>query len=393
MKLTPAKVTMLMLVTVGALIGMYVIKGLFAVEKKVARPSTVTIPLATAYLAPGTKISDTHVGLGPFPARELKEDHLRSMRVTVGRVVKKAIQPGSPLRGSELYEPGENSPLAVAEGKQAISINVKNPTEILDGLIKPDDYVDVHFTLDQQGASGLDDRLVRLGGVSMTLLKGVRVLAVNRGFRQSPILPTGNSITLELDPSQTNVLLVAQPRGTISFSFNPDGAGEGGIALSNSDRATLWEIMGLKKRTPKAEVKPEEPEKPFVTETFRGVGGGSMPWDKDGKKFDGSAAWDINRRGINFNNDMKNFGRGGPSPDDLQNGSDDFDPDGVFLKPDGQANDVPYQPNGPAPSADPDIPTAQPGTARSGVRSRVGSMLRARPKTGSPISGPTALRD
>jgi len=59
-KLTPAKVTMLMLVAVASLIGMYVIKGLFAVEKKVARPQTVNIPLATAYLAPGTKITDTH---------------------------------------------------------------------------------------------------------------------------------------------------------------------------------------------------------------------------------------------------------------------------------------------------------------------------------------------
>lgn len=389
MKLTPAKVTMLMLVAVGSLIGMYVIKGLFAVEKKVVRASTVNMPLATTYLAPGTKISDTHVGLGPFPTRELKEDHLRSMRVTVGRVVKTAIQPGSPIRGSELYEPGENSPLQVAEGKQAISIPVKNPTEMLDGLIKPDDYVDVHFTLDAQGAAGLDERLTRLGGVSMTLLKGVRVLALNRGFRQSPLLPTGNSITLELDPSQTNVLLVAQPRGTISFSFNPEGAGNGGIALSNSDRATLWEIMGLKKPTPKPEVKPEEPEKPFVTETFRGIGGGSMPWNKDGKKFDGNAGLNGNRGSYDANADVRNFGRGGGGP----SSADDFDPDSVFLKPGSQDNEVPSQQTEPAPSADPDIPQTQPGTARSGVRSRVGSMLRARPKSASSIGGPTALRD
>ena len=297
MKLTPAKVTMLMLVAVGSLIGLYVIKGLFAVEKKVVRAQTVTIPLATAYLAPGTRISDTHVGLGPFPVKELKEDHLRSARVTVGRVVKKAIQPGSPLRGSELYEPGENSPLEVAEGKQAISITVKNPTEILDGLIKPGDYVDVHFTLDSQSAGGLDDRIVRLGGVSLTLLKGVKVLAVNKGFRQSPVLPTGNSITLELDPGQTNVLLVAQPRGTISFSFNPDGAGEAGIALNNADRATLWEIMGLRKPVQKPEVKPEEPEKPFITETYRGTGGAAMQWDKDGRKFEARSGLGTTRSG------------------------------------------------------------------------------------------------
>ncbi len=375
MKLTPAKVTMLMLVAVGGLIGLYVIKGLFAVEKKVVRAQTVNIPLATAYLAPGTKISDTHIGLGPFPVRELKEDHLRSARVTVGRVVKKAIQPGSPLRGSELYEPGENSPLEVAEGKQAISITVKNATEILDGLIKPGDYVDVHFTLDPQGAGGLDDRIVRLGGVSLTLLKGVRVLALNKGFRQSPVLPTGNSITLELEPSQTNVLLVAQPRGTISFSFNPDGEGAGGIALNNADRATLWEIMGLKKVVTKPEVKPEEPEKPFITETYRGTGGAAMQWDKDGRKFEVRSGLDSNRS----------------STTDAT--KDNFDPDNVFLDSGSRSSDVPNQETVPAPATDPDIPVTQPGTAGKGVRSRVGSMLRARPKSAASISGPTALRN
>lgn len=382
MKLTPAKVTMMMLVAVGGLIGIYVIKGLFAVEKKVARPQSVNVPLATAYLAPGTKITDTHIGLGPFPINELKEDHLRSTRVTVGRVVKKGIQPGSPLRGSDLYEPGENSPLEVAEGKHAISITVKNPTEMLDGLVKPGDYVDVHFTLDSQTAGGLDERLARLGGISVTLLKGVRVLAVNRGFRQSPVLPTGNSITLELEPSQTNVLLVAQPRGTISFSFNPDGEGSGGIALNNTDRATLWEIMGLKKAVPKPEVKPEEPEKPFVTEIYRGTGGGSMQWDKDGKKFGSSTGPRPNQ--------SANPNTGNPNGTGNNN---DFDPDGVFLDSGNRGNDVPIQPTAPAPASDPDIPMTQPDTTSKGVRSRVGSMLRARPKTAGSIPGPTALRD
>ncbi len=391
MKLTPAKVTMLMLVAVGALIGMYVIKGLFAVEKKVVRAQTVNIPLATAYLAPGTKISDTHVGLGPFPVNELKEDHLRSARVTVGRVVKKAIQPGSPLRGSELYEPGENSPLEVAEGKQAISITVKNPTEILDGLIKPGDYVDVHFTLDSQSAGGIDERLARLGGVSMTLLKGVRVLALNKGFRQSPVLPTGNSITLELERSQTNVLLVAQPRGTISFSFNPDGEGAGGIALNNTDRATLWEIMGLKKPARKPD--PEDPEQPFITEIYRGTGGSAMQWNKDGKKFDARSGLNGTSRGNPGGAANTNFG----SPDaplGSQGQADDvFDPDNVFVNPGSQSNDVPNQETAPAPSSDPDIPMPQPGSAGKGVRSRVGSMLRARPKTAGSTAGPTALRD
>ncbi|MFM9966408.1 MAG: Flp pilus assembly protein CpaB [Planctomycetaceae bacterium] len=387
MKLTPAKVTLLMLVAVGALIGMYVIKSLFAVEKKVVRTTTVNIPLATAYLAPGTKISDTHVGLGPFPASELKEDTLRSTRVIVGRVVKQAIEPGSPLRGAQLYEPGENSPIVVAAGKQAISITLKGTSEVLDGLFKPGDFVDVHFTLDSQAAGGFDDRIARLGGLSMTLLKGVKVLALNKGFRQTPLLATGNSVVLELAPDQTNVLLVAQPRGTISFTFNPDGEGQEGIALNNADRATLWEILGLRKPARKPD--PEEPELPFITETFRGTGGDALRWAKTGKKFDPEAALNKARRAnLNSSNSNPDDPAGsGSQADDL------FDPDNVFVNPGSRSNDVPRQNAAPSPSSDADIPMTLPGSAGSGVRSRVGSMLRARPKTADTTSGPTALRN
>ncbi len=372
MKLTPAKVTMLMLVAVGGLIGLYVIKGLFAVEKKAdPRPRSVSIPMATAFLAPGTKITDVHVGNGPYPERELKEDHLRSSRVIVGRIVKTAIKPGSPIRGSELYEPGENVPLVVAEGKKAVSITVKDSSEMVDGLIRPGDYVDVHFNLDTQRSAGLDERLVRLGGLSVTLLKGVKVLALNKGFRQSAILPTGNSVTLELAPDQTNVVLVAHPHGTISFSYNPDGEGDGRVALNNADRATLWEVLGLKKRIREPK---EEPEDPWVTETYRGTGNSALRWNKDGKTFV-------------VPNPATGNGAGANTKDD------DFSPDDVFVKPGGRADDLPANQNAADAASDPDIPMLQPGTSASGVRSRVGAMLRARPKSTGSTVGPTALRN
>ena len=377
MKLTPAKVTMLMLVSVGGLIGLYVIKGLFAVEAKPPqRPRSVNIPLTAGFLAVGTKISDVHIGLGPYPERELKEDHLRANRVIVGRIVKKAIEPGNPIRGSDLYEPGENPPLVVTEGKKAVSVTVKEPSEIVDGLIRPSDFVDVHFRLDSQRFGGLDDRLARLGGVSMTLFKGVKVLALNKGFRQSTPLPTGNSVTLELTAAQTNILLVAQPSGAISFSYNPDGEGNGQVSLSNVDRVTLWEILGLKKRVREPK---EEPEDPFVTETYRGAGGNSLQWSKDGKKFE-------TRNGRGSGNDPLG------NPNGRNRDADDFDPSDVFVNPGSSGPDVPDRGAAPT-SADPDIPMSQPGTAGGGVRSRVGSMLRARPKTAGSTTGPTALRN
>ncbi len=402
MNLTPAKVTTLMLAAVAGLIGIYVVKGLFGVEKRVERPRIVNIPLAAAPLAPGTKITREHIGMGPFPERELKEDMLRSERVILGRVVKEAIKPGSPMRGSQLYEPGENVPLVVADGKQAITIPVKTSAEMVDGLIKPGDFVDVHFTLDAQSNNSIDPRISRLGGVSMTMFKGVKLLALNKNFRQAPVLAAGNSVTLELAPEQTNVLLVAQPKGTISLTYNPTGEGDGGVALNNADRATLWEVLGLKKAAPRQPG--PEPEKPFVTETFKGTQGGSVLWGKDGKKYSAvggragggraygnSQDWPSGSGGTDAGgagggtywgsgsySDPFDYNRaGGGGGFGPAGGS--FDPSDVFDGPSGGASNPP-------PSADPDIPS--PESAIRGIRSRTDSILRVRPGS----VGPTALR-
>ena len=414
MKLTPAKVTMLMLLAVSGLIGIYVVKGLFAVEKKVERPRSARIPLATGNLSIGTKITREHIGMGPYPESELKEDMLRSERVIIGRVLKEAIKAGNPLRGTQLYEPGENAPLVVAEGMQAIAIPVKNSAEMVEGLIKPGNFVDVHFTLDTQSSNSIDSRIGRLGGVSMTLFKGVKVLALNKNFRQAPVLATGNSVTLELAPAQTNVILVTQSKGIISLTYNPTGEGDGGVALNNADRATLWEVLGIKK--PAAKKPDPDPEKPFVTESFKGLRGGATEWDKNGKKWDGSANAGLGGTGSysrtrdwpagsgagagggggagggtywgsNSSSDPYDYNGRGQSAGGGANG-DDFDPSDVFESSGGNRGAA--MPHDAAePSADPDIPTNVLGTAQRGVRSRTSSILRATPQS----RGPTALRD
>jgi pilus assembly protein CpaB len=365
-KLTPAKVTMLMLLAVAGLIGLYLVKELTAVEKKPARPTTLNIPLAVAALEPGTRITQNHIDLGPVSISELKGDMLRVNRVIVGRVVKEAIKPGSPIRGWQLYDPGENAPLLVAAGKQAIALPVATTSEMVDGLIKPNEFVDVHFVLSRASSSTVDPRIAKLGGVSMTLFKGVKVLAINRNFRQGLALATGNSVTLELAPEQTNALLVARDHGTISLTFNPDGSGDGGVAVNNADRATLFEILGL--RRPVGEREPE-PEKPFETDAYRGAAASTLQWNGQGKR-------------LVRDNNTQHPSRANAVADDLEV-NDVFDSgDGVRATPGDAAEAVP--------SVDPDIPITPPGTA-SGVRprTRINSILNIQPQ----LVGPTAARN
>ena len=154
-----------------------------------------------------------------------------------------------------------------------------------------------------------------------------------------------------------------------------------------------------------------DPEKPFVTESFNGLRAGATQWDKNGKKWDGSANAGLG--GTGYNSRTRDWpagsgagagggggagggtywGSNGPSDPYDYNGrgqsgggvnGDNFDPADVFESSGGDRG-VSAPNEAVEPSADPDIPTS----AQRGIRSRTSSVLRATPKT----RGPTALLD
>jgi pilus assembly protein CpaB len=113
------------------------------------------------------------------------------------------------------------------------------------------------------------------GGLTITLFKGVRVIAINRSFQQARVADSANSAVLELSPAQTNMMILANRRGEITLSFNPGGTGDGGVAASQSDRSTLDEILGLQPL--------KQPEPPFVSETYR-QDGREVYYFRDGRR-------------------------------------------------------------------------------------------------------------
>jgi pilus assembly protein CpaB len=103
--------------------------------------------------------------------------------------------------------------------------------------------------------------------MTMTLFKGVKIITINRQTSQG--VGTGgetNSVTLELSSEQANIIMVCRDKGKLDFSFNPDGKGTGGLAVTGKDRATLEEILGLQP-TPK----PPAPQIPFISQVYRGA--------------------------------------------------------------------------------------------------------------------------
>ncbi|REJ73348.1 MAG: Flp pilus assembly protein CpaB [Planctomycetota bacterium] len=250
---------MLMLVVVGLLVAGYVAKTLLARDEAPPEDPILTIPMALSDLEPGTVITDAHIALGRMRESHMTPETIRSDRVVVGRVVKQPITAARAILTTDLYPPGEFPPLELGENMRAVSIALGDGSSAVDGLIRPQEFVDVHFT----PASYRDQE--RTGGMTMTLFKGVKVLAVNRSTSgASPAARGGNTVTLELSEEQANIIILARDKGDLTLTYTPEGKGDGGVAVSRSDRATLDEILGLDP-IPAA-------ERPFASEIFYGSG-------------------------------------------------------------------------------------------------------------------------
>ncbi|WP_437186185.1 Flp pilus assembly protein CpaB [Planctomicrobium sp. SH668] len=262
-RLSPAFLTIAMLGVVGLLVVLYVGKKLLA--RDVAPPSnpSVNVPMALTDLEPGTRITDAHLATGPTSRADLGRDVVLTSRALVGRVVKNKITGAQPISSADLYPPGQNAPLIIEPGNVAATVAIDSPFAATRGQ-----FVDVHFT------PSADPDQEETGGTIMTLFRGVKILEISGSAANR----NATNVTLELSREQSNIILLAKDRGSLNLVYAPEGRGSGVVGVSDEDRATLYEILGYKK-------KPEVPEvPPFQTELFQGTGGRDIHYFRDGRR-------------------------------------------------------------------------------------------------------------
>jgi pilus assembly protein CpaB len=154
------------------------------------------------------------------------------------------IPAGQPLSRALFVEQSEaqGTALAVAEGKQAITINV-DETHGVAGFVAPNDTVNVILTLD---AKNIEDTNKAPAKLTAFLIPGAKVLAVGQTTALGPqdtvrqdtnndgkIDDTDESsentdqkqglITIEVTPRQAEQIAHAVASGTIYLSVNPAG--------------------------------------------------------------------------------------------------------------------------------------------------------------------------
>ena len=282
--LTPAKMVLFLFIAIALLIGGFVVKRLMAKEEPTTRARTQMVPLPTGDLAAGTVITDKHIGRGPWLVDELGGDTLLSASVILGRVVKNDINAAEPIHGRDLYAPGALPKLPLSDGTRGVTIQIKEPALLMEGWLKPGSHVDILFTLTEM----LEDPRVRqLGGMSMTLFKGVRILAINRDIVQAPLEESMNSVTLEINEEDVNILRLATKKGEIALALTEESSGLATVSVANPDRATLEEILNLEP-IPIPPTPPPVPQ-PFVSRIYRGSGQATMRFGANGSPVGGGS--------------------------------------------------------------------------------------------------------
>ena len=190
-----------------------------------------------------------------------------SRALAVGRTTSVALVKGQALRTGDLVDAGSGASIAsqLSAGMRAITVSLRDTGPEV--VLYPGALVDMLATLERP-VRNADQR----DTVTVTLLEGVRVLAVNdeavgvkaavevSGERRNGARKL--TVTLAVTPEQAAQLELASTRGTVGIALRPEGDRSG--VAGSAATATARSILGLPE--------PSEGSAQSITATTREAG-------------------------------------------------------------------------------------------------------------------------
>jgi pilus assembly protein CpaB len=177
--------------------------------------------IARQDLPMGTVVNDGAIGWQSWPkaavselmiAKSSSEEAIKDLK---GSMTREAFMRGEPIRRDKLVKAdgGGFMSAILPSGMRAVAIKIDNAGDSsAGGFILPNDRVDVVRV-------ARDDDATKARGVevftSQTILANVRVLAIGQNVEEQngKKVVTGGNATLELDPDQVNLIVLAQHSG------------------------------------------------------------------------------------------------------------------------------------------------------------------------------------
>ena len=194
-------------------------------QKEVSEVDVLTV---TRDFAVGETIKAEDLKWAPWPKSNVVEGVYvettvpASIETLTGAVVKTALYKGEPLLPQKVVMKGEQGLLSALMDPEMRAVSVEISAESASGgFVLPNDRVDLILTYEQkaQPERGILERTL-----AKTIIKNVRVLAIDQNFADSEegeVARLGSTATLEVTPSEAELLAMAQRLGEVSLALRP----------------------------------------------------------------------------------------------------------------------------------------------------------------------------
>ncbi|MCP8938137.1 Flp pilus assembly protein CpaB [Alsobacter sp. SYSU M60028] len=160
-------------------------------------------------------------GDGVGPGMITRASQPNAVQDFTGALARTTLMTGEPIRNERLVKANQGGVMSalLPAGQRALAITIDNRGSNSAGnFILPNDRVDVIRIFKNDDASHAEQREVY---ASETLLRNVKVLAIGQNIqeRNGEKVVVGETATLELDPGQVELVLLAQRVGQLSLAL------------------------------------------------------------------------------------------------------------------------------------------------------------------------------
>lgn len=194
------------------------------VAKQVAIKTTAVV-VAARDLAFGTKLTKADLKIVAWPNKIMPKGVFKNpsalVRKRVKRVVLQPITKGEPVLQSKVSKPGFRPSLAGTLNSTTSAVTIRvDEVQGVAGFIQPDDRVDVLLTrrtISRQAAGAAR-------AYTDVLLQNVKVLAVDQRINRSTANKPARAVTLAVDQTQAQKLVLAANVGSLSLTLKNNTA-------------------------------------------------------------------------------------------------------------------------------------------------------------------------
>ncbi len=230
------RIGILALALVAAGLAAFLARSLVSNETpQVAVPQIIEQPMSEVLVAAGDLSLGQRVSKGDLVWQPWPEDAVSDAYVTQdvqpnaldvfgGAIARSPILAGEPITSGKLvsFENAGFMSALLSPGMRAVSTKI-SPETGAGGFILPNDRVDVIMTMRLRGGSLGEDGGSSGGYRSETILRNVRVMAIDQTFKEveGEQVVVGKTATLEMLPSQAEDFALAAAQGEIALALRP----------------------------------------------------------------------------------------------------------------------------------------------------------------------------